>query len=422
MCPPRVTMADARTMLDWKLAWVPTSSLLAAVCSGCLLDIPDVAAGGGGQTQTGGADAGGGGGGAIVEVGDHAGILCAGDAFTCAAVNGGVACWGDDTSGQLGDSDGGFRSSPLSVGMPPEIDDDPVTSVACGAAHACARLESGRIVCWGASTSLQAGGCEVSAIGAPRVVTTCPEGAPVVSARLAAGGDSTCVIDAGGDVACWGAAPGDAGKAPHPPEALELGGAIAIAVASDHGCASTPDGVACWGSNAAAQLGGGETSATSHLVPGIEAQEITVAAGYSCALDGEGLLRCWGDAEPFAPGGAPASEPFDIAGATLSEIGSTGAHACGITAAQRAACWGSDANGQLGDGPEDGSGAGMRAVALDERLVAIAVGGAHACALFVDAAEADARAVYCWGANDRGQLGIEGPSTDAPASPVMEPQ
>lgn len=128
-------------MLDWKLAWVPTSSLLAAVCSGCLLDIPDVAAGGGGQAQTGGADAGGGGGGAIVEVGDHAGILCAGDAFTCAAVNGGVACWGDDTSGH-----------------------DPVTSVACGAAHACARLESGRIVCWGASSSLQAGGCEVSAI------------------------------------------------------------------------------------------------------------------------------------------------------------------------------------------------------------------------------------------------------------------
>lgn len=408
-------------MLDWKLAWVPmTGVVLAAAWTGCLVDIPDVVSGGGGSGgQTGGDDAGGGG---SLEVGAFAGLLCAGDAFTCAAVNGNVACWGDNTAGQLGTNDGGFRASPVGVALPPELDDDPVTAVACGAAHACARLVSGRVVCWGSSSSLQAGGCEVSSIGAPRIVTTCPDEEAIVVSSIAAGADSTCAVDGDGGGLCWGAAPGDASLAPRAPSPIEIGEATAIAVAKDHACASTPDGVACWGRNDRAQLGGTDTAATSNLVTGSQSAGLAVALGYTCAVDAGGRLRCWGDAEPLAPSGDPAPAPFDVEGVLVSAIATSDAHACAITGDARGACWGSDADGRLGDGASDGTGAGMRAVASSERLVAITVGHAHSCALSVDAAKEELRAVYCWGDNGRGQLGFEGASTDAPSSPVSEQQ
>jgi alpha-tubulin suppressor-like RCC1 family protein len=63
-------------------------------------------------------------------------------------MNGGVRCWGDNTSKQLGDDTSGVRS------YPPEI--DVVTgaqAVVAGAGHSCALLTTGRVVCWGSGAS-----------------------------------------------------------------------------------------------------------------------------------------------------------------------------------------------------------------------------------------------------------------------------
>lgn len=76
-------------------------------------------------------------------------VVGGGQGFTCALTDaGGVACWGDNSYGQLGDGGGGagvFRMTPGQVvGL-----DAGVSSVAIGAYHACALMVSGGIRCWG---------------------------------------------------------------------------------------------------------------------------------------------------------------------------------------------------------------------------------------------------------------------------------
>ena len=69
--------------------------------------------------------------------------------------DGAVYCWGDDSSGQLGQ---GFpvpyREMPLLVSFRTTV---PAAGLACGAAHSCARLRDGRVYCWGANEEGQLG-------------------------------------------------------------------------------------------------------------------------------------------------------------------------------------------------------------------------------------------------------------------------
>src|SRR5688572_11174473 len=90
-------------------------------------------------------------------------------------------------------------------------------------------------------------------------------------------------------------------------------------------------------------------------------------------------------------------------------ISAGGQHTCALSADGGIWCWGSNEKGQLGDGVLTDSLAPVQVSGLEKNnIIAVAAGGQHTCAL-----SADGR-IWCWGSNEKGQLG-NGALTDSPA-------
>lgn len=145
-----------------------------------------------------------------------------------------------------------------------------------------------------------------------------------------------------------------------------------------------------------------------------------MAAGldYTCALDGDGRAFCWGanfagqlGDGSFAQRSRPVAVAGDLRFRTLSALGQ---HTCGLTTAGVAYCWGRDTDGQLGD-PSQARECRYQGTVFGCSPVPVAVpspwpwaevvaGASHSCALTA------AGAAWCWGADDSGQLGADGPA------------
>jgi alpha-tubulin suppressor-like RCC1 family protein len=79
--------------------------------------------------------------------------LAAGGQHTCALdASGGVWCWGNDQSGQLGDDGAVDSAVPVRVASLASG----ATALAAGTAHTCA-LVGGRVRCWGWNVAGQLG-------------------------------------------------------------------------------------------------------------------------------------------------------------------------------------------------------------------------------------------------------------------------
>ncbi|HJU89683.1 MAG TPA: protein kinase [Gemmatimonadaceae bacterium] len=87
-------------------------------------------------------------------------------------------------------------------------------------------------------------------------------------------------------------------------------------------------------------------------------------------------------------------------------VAAGGMHSCAVAANGELFCWGSNDRGQLGSGATTRQADPTR-VATDVRFRSVSAGVAHSCGL---ATSGDA---YCWGANDKGQLG-DGSTTPRP--------
>jgi alpha-tubulin suppressor-like RCC1 family protein len=101
---------------------------------------------------------------------------------------------------------------------------------------------------------------------------------------------------------------------------------------------------------------------------------------------------------------------------TYSKVVLGAAFGCGLTTASTVYCWGGDGQGELGDGGTDlGVKTPVRAnipYSPTNPVIDIEAGSFHACALL------QSGAVYCWGRNDKGQLGV-GLTTSPIATPTL---
>ena len=127
-------------------------------------------------------------------------VISVGERFGCAVMsNGSVACWGDNSEGQLGNPSAGSSSDYATlVQLPVGFQ---ARSVDSGSAHACSTGLDGTLVCWGRNTEGQLGRGTVSPQELPGLVTM-PPGVSV--SKFSTGTDHSCLIGTDSKLYCWG--------------------------------------------------------------------------------------------------------------------------------------------------------------------------------------------------------------------------
>ncbi|MBU1241553.1 hypothetical protein KKF84_09215 [Myxococcota bacterium] len=223
-------------------------------------------------------------------------ILVSCGAYHTCAINsmGKVYCWGDNTSGKLGDGSATESHTPVLVGTVSSAH-----SISAGENHTCATQNGGTAWCWGNNYYGQLGEGSTNNSYTPQVVTTISQ-----VAAIAVGNTHTCAFVIGGTAYCWGE--GSNGKLGDghtldrsaPVQVDNLTGVTTISVGQNHSCASLSNGaVYCWGSNANGRLGDGTTTDSDTPVQAaniVTAVSLGLGDGYSCAVTSDGMGYCWG--------------------------------------------------------------------------------------------------------------------------------
>jgi alpha-tubulin suppressor-like RCC1 family protein len=245
---------------------------------------------------------------------------------------------------------------------------------------------------------------------------------------ISSGFDYACALTTAGKAYCWGDnRVGQLGNSDGTHADQDHSVAVdtdlqfkSITAGYSHACALTSAGVAyCWGVNINGQLGNGDTTSYDApvLVDTVQTfKSISAGTDHTCALNSEGVAFCWGKNADAQLGTGDTTEhhaPYAVDTALkFKSIAASELHTCALTKARAAYCWGDNGEGYLGNSGLDGGvdQGTPGAVDTDLKFTSITAGIYHTCAL------TKARAVYCWGSNEYGQLG-DGTNENA-GSPV----
>jgi alpha-tubulin suppressor-like RCC1 family protein len=230
---------------------------------------------------------------------------------------------------------------------------------------------------------------------------------------VAAAGSNTCLVTTDAVVSCWGvndtgqlgATPDqqwhrDPGVVPglSPISDVRLGGGFACAVARDHS-------VSCWGANNFGQLGTQPPQSPDQLAWGsptsigglTDVTALTVGLFTACARSRMGPWQCWGQSLEGLPSptryALPSSNVVQLA---VGRLTASGTALCSIRP---------DGIVQCATGSQP-----FQAVVGVPAAVDVSVGFHQSCAATADGA------VWCWGSNDYGELGVRDSSATGPVA------
>jgi alpha-tubulin suppressor-like RCC1 family protein len=216
-----------------------------------------------------------------------------------------VTCWGDDLDGELGigtvdglESCGRFPCSPTPVTVKEATK---ATEVSAASGFACALLVTRGVACWGHNVFGELGDGNRSAVDTCAVKSVPCSTSPVLVSGLGSatevttGGDHGCALLANHHVACWGLnnhgqlgdgtssgpercsyngadyelfdtlgySKGTYACSRTPVPVRGISNALEVSAGSDFTCAALATGGAeCWGDNAFGELGDGNTRAS----------------------------------------------------------------------------------------------------------------------------------------------------------------
>ena len=343
-------------------------------------------------------------------------------------MEGDVSCWGRNEYGQLGR---GLASAFERVAMRPALPSVRFRALSAGGTHSCAVTYGNELYCWGDNSFGQVGNGTTADAHTPQLISTA---APLPAGSVSSVDvdyQSTCAVTTSSDAVCWGrqfdgvslysstsvVVPTTVTTS----TGLASGSVVSIAAQWGGACALTNTGhLYCWGWNGTGSVG--DNTTTKRLAPTLvhEGEGLTqgtivsmaTSDSQSCAIESSGELYCWGLYMSLGSLGTSAnSNPLEpakvLTGDGLTDVSAVGVgtiHTC-ATSGGDFFCWGHNDRGQLGTGdvsertePTKINHA-LPPTTRVLQLVAVSAGDYHTCAVDI---ENDA---YCWGLGADGRLG-----------------
>ena len=303
--------------------------------------------------------------------------ITAGSQFTCALSSAGaVYCWGLGTSGQLGNNAGSTSSVPVAVSG--ALSGKTVTQISAGYDFACA-VGGGAAYCWGDGTSGQLGNNASSTSNVPVAVYAGGVLSGLTVTGVGATNLSACALGSDGAAYCWGSGyNGQLGNgvygASNVPVAVATSGVLSGVTltqiaggATNYVCALSSAGQNyCWGNGGSGQFGVGNYNGTNVPVAtittgalyGTSLASVTTGYNHVCAVSVTGAAYCWGDGSlgelgvnSFSSSNVPTAVYSGglLSGVTVSQISAGQYFTCVQDTTPYDYCWGYNSSGQLGD-------------------------------------------------------------------------
>lgn len=366
----------------------------------------------------------------------------AGMRTTCAInTRGALYCWGENTSGNLGQRDLQNQIQPtrvrpdlswktVRIGGAPTEDTGPAV---------CATTTAGELYCWGDNSFGRLGIDRTGQAWEPTKVSE--REVQATWEQVSVGSTATCGRTDEQRIYCWGrGSAGELGVEPpvseqgYPSEPVLRSGAtspdwrgVSVSYQTAYAWADIPSGANsyAWGYGFLG-TGQSERSNTPKLINGPSFAKVVSGPQHRCGLTHGGAVQCWGSnrsgylildngSPRLGCGGAPdygLCAPISIAlpGEEATDVSAGDMHTCAVIEVAQThelRCWGANDYGQLGNGvsfpgdPNTITYPDASRVSGERDWAAVSAGARHTCGI------TQSRELFCWGEllNGRGSDG-----------------